>query len=138
MSVVDADRERSDLNTFVQDYERGSLATTGRLPNSGFRNAEYTSAEARATSAAPSHARSSIRRPPRNPPGPSSFEPQFAHAASEGAPVDALLKLADSAGVDLIVVGSVGFNSVVGRLIGSVPRAIRSRAKAEVLVVETK
>ena len=38
--------------------------------------------------------------------------------AVEGSPVDALLKLADSAGADLIVVGSVGFNSVVGRLIG--------------------
>ena len=58
--------------------------------------------------------------------------------AVEGSPVDALLKLADSAGVDLIVVGSVGFNSVVGRLVGSVPRAIRSQAKTEVLVVDTK
>jgi len=58
--------------------------------------------------------------------------------AVEGAPVDAILKLADSAGADLIVVGSVGLNSVVGRLIGSVPRAIRDRAKTEVLVVDTK
>jgi nucleotide-binding universal stress UspA family protein len=58
--------------------------------------------------------------------------------AVEGAPVDAILKLAESAGADLIVVGSVGFNSVVGRLIGSVPRAIRHRAKTEVLVVDTK
>jgi nucleotide-binding universal stress UspA family protein len=52
--------------------------------------------------------------------------------------VDAILELADSAGADLIVVGSVGLNSVVGRLIGSVPRAIRHRAKTEVLVVDTK
>jgi nucleotide-binding universal stress UspA family protein len=58
--------------------------------------------------------------------------------AVEGAPVDALLKLADSAGADLIVVGSVGLNSVVGRLIGSVPRAVRDRSKTEVLVVDTK
>jgi nucleotide-binding universal stress UspA family protein len=58
--------------------------------------------------------------------------------AVEGAPVDALLKLADSAGADLIVVGSVGLNSVVGRVIGSVPRAVRDRAKTEVLVVDTK
>jgi nucleotide-binding universal stress UspA family protein len=58
--------------------------------------------------------------------------------AVEGAPVDALLKLADEAGADLIVVGSVGLNSVVGRLIGSVPRAVRHRAKTEVLVVDTK
>jgi hypothetical protein len=80
------------------------------LPNGGFRNAESP-----------------------------SFKPQFAHADPTAyAPVDALLKLADSAGADLIVVGSVGFNSVVGRLVGSVPRAIRSRAKTEVLVVNTK
>jgi nucleotide-binding universal stress UspA family protein len=58
--------------------------------------------------------------------------------AVEGAPIDALLTLANDAGADLIVVGSVGLNSVVGRLIGSVPRAIRDRAKTEVLVVETK
>ena len=57
--------------------------------------------------------------------------------AVEGSPVDALLELADSAGADLIVVGSVGFNSVVGRLIGLVPRAVRYRAKTEVLVVDT-
>ncbi len=58
--------------------------------------------------------------------------------AVEGAPVDALISLADSEHADLIVVGNVGMNSVVGRLIGSVPRAIRSRANTEVLVVETK
>lgn len=58
--------------------------------------------------------------------------------AVEGAPVDALLALADEVGADLIVVGSIGFNSVVGRLIGSVPRAVRHRAKTEVLVVDTK
>ncbi|MGA9489449.1 MAG: universal stress protein [Mycobacterium sp.] len=58
--------------------------------------------------------------------------------AVEGAPVDALVTLAEKVGADLIVVGDVGMNSVVGRLIGSVPRAVRSRAKTEVLVVETK
>jgi nucleotide-binding universal stress UspA family protein len=58
--------------------------------------------------------------------------------AVEGAPVDALLALADEVGADLIVVGSIGLNSVVGRLIGSVPRAVRHRAKTEVLVVDTK
>jgi nucleotide-binding universal stress UspA family protein len=58
--------------------------------------------------------------------------------AVEGAPIDALLTVADEVGADLIVVGSVGLNSVVGRLIGSVPRAIRDRAKTEVLVVDTK
>ncbi len=58
--------------------------------------------------------------------------------AIEGAPVDALISLAEQVGADLIVVGDVGLNSVVGRLIGSVPRAVRNRAKTEVLVVETK
>jgi nucleotide-binding universal stress UspA family protein len=58
--------------------------------------------------------------------------------AVEGAPVDALVQLAEEVHADLIVVGDVGLNSVVGRLIGSVPRAVRSRAKTEVLVVETK
>ena len=58
--------------------------------------------------------------------------------AVEGAPVDALVELAEKVNADLIVVGDVGMNSVVGRLIGSVPRAVRRRAKTEVLVVETK
>jgi nucleotide-binding universal stress UspA family protein len=60
------------------------------------------------------------------------------HKAVAGSPVDALLSLAESESADLIVVGDVGMNSIVGRLVGSVPRAIRSRAKTEVLVVETK
>jgi nucleotide-binding universal stress UspA family protein len=58
--------------------------------------------------------------------------------AVEGAPVDALVELAEKVNADLIVVGDVGMNSMVGRLIGSVPRAVRRRAKTEVLVVETK
>ena len=58
--------------------------------------------------------------------------------AVEGAPADALLALAEEVHADLIVVGNVGLNSVVGRLVGSVPRAVRHRAKAEVLVVDTK
>jgi nucleotide-binding universal stress UspA family protein len=58
--------------------------------------------------------------------------------AVEGNPVDALVTLAEKVSADLIVVGDVGLNSVVGRLVGSVPRAVRHRAKTEVLVVETK
>lgn len=56
----------------------------------------------------------------------------------EGVPADALIALADEAGADLLVVGNVGLNSVVGRLVGSVPRIVRRRANTEVLVVETK
>jgi nucleotide-binding universal stress UspA family protein len=55
----------------------------------------------------------------------------------EGVPADALVELADDVGADLLVVGSVGMNSVVGRLVGSVPRIVKRRAKAEVLVVDT-
>lgn len=58
--------------------------------------------------------------------------------AVEGAPVDALLQLVEDANADLLVVGNVGTNSLVGRVVGSVPRAVSKRAKAEVLVVETE
>ena len=57
--------------------------------------------------------------------------------AVEGAPADALVALAEELHADLLVVGSVGMNSVVGRLVGSVPRLVRKRAKTEVLIVET-
>lgn len=56
----------------------------------------------------------------------------------EGVPADELIALAEKAGADLLVVGNVGMNSVVGRLVGSVPRIVRQRATTEVLVVETK
>jgi nucleotide-binding universal stress UspA family protein len=54
-----------------------------------------------------------------------------------GAPVDVLVKLVDEVDADLLVVGNVGVNSVAGRLLGSVPRAVRRRANTEVLVAET-
>ncbi|BBX49799.1 MULTISPECIES: universal stress protein [Mycobacteriaceae] len=57
--------------------------------------------------------------------------------AVEGAPADALVALAEELDADLLVVGSVGMNSMVGRLVGSVPRLVRKRAKTEVLIVET-
>jgi nucleotide-binding universal stress UspA family protein len=55
-----------------------------------------------------------------------------------GAPIDVLVKLVDEVNADLLVVGNVGLNSVAGRLLGSVPSAVRRRAKTEVLVAETK
>jgi nucleotide-binding universal stress UspA family protein len=57
--------------------------------------------------------------------------------AVEGAPVDALVQLAGDVKADLLVVGNVGTNSIVGRVLGSVPRAVSHRAQTEVLVVET-
>lgn len=57
--------------------------------------------------------------------------------AIAGAPIDVLLKLADEVHADLLVVGNVGVKSIAGRLLGSVPIAVRRRAKTDVLVVET-
>jgi nucleotide-binding universal stress UspA family protein len=58
--------------------------------------------------------------------------------AIAGAPINVLLKLVDEVNADLLVVGNVGLDSIAGRLVGSVPRAIRRRAKTEVLVAETQ
>lgn len=58
--------------------------------------------------------------------------------AVAGAAIDVLVELADELDADLLVVGNVGLNSIAGRLVGSVPRAVRRRAKTEVLVAETK
>jgi nucleotide-binding universal stress UspA family protein len=57
--------------------------------------------------------------------------------AVSGAPIDVLVKLVDDVGADLLVVGNVGVKSIAGRLLGSVPTAVRRRANTEVLVVET-
>lgn len=54
-----------------------------------------------------------------------------------GAPVDVLVDLAEETKADLLVVGNVGLNSLAGRLVGSVPSAVKHRAKTKVLVVET-
>lgn len=58
--------------------------------------------------------------------------------AIEGAPVDVLVDLVNEVNADLLVVGNVGHDSIAGRLIGSVPRAVSKRATTEVLVAETK
>ena len=57
--------------------------------------------------------------------------------AVAGAPIDVLVELVDDVNADLLVVGNVGVNSIAGRLLGSVPRAVSRRAKTEVLVAET-
>jgi nucleotide-binding universal stress UspA family protein len=57
--------------------------------------------------------------------------------AVEGAAVEALVQLAEDVNADLLVVGNVGTNSIVGKVLGSVPRAVSRKAKTEVLVVET-
>jgi nucleotide-binding universal stress UspA family protein len=58
--------------------------------------------------------------------------------AISGAPIDVLVKLVDDdVDADLLVVGNVGAKSIAGRLLGSVPTAVRKRANTEVLVVDT-
>jgi nucleotide-binding universal stress UspA family protein len=54
-----------------------------------------------------------------------------------GAPVDALVHLAEEAKADLLVVGNVGLSTIAGRLLGSVPANVSRRAKVDVLIVHT-
>jgi nucleotide-binding universal stress UspA family protein len=55
-----------------------------------------------------------------------------------GAAIDVLVTLVDDVKADLLVVGNVGVNSIAGRLLGSVPTAVRRRANTEVMVADTK
>ncbi|ANE80323.1 universal stress protein [Mycobacterium adipatum] len=54
-----------------------------------------------------------------------------------GAPVDALVELAESEKADLLVVGNVGLSTIAGRLLGSVPANVARRSKIDVLIVHT-
>src|SRR5690349_3896429 len=54
-----------------------------------------------------------------------------------GAPVDALVELAESEKADLLVVGNVGLSTIAGRLLGSVPANVARRSKVDVLIVHT-
>src|SRR5215469_8931860 len=54
-----------------------------------------------------------------------------------GAPVDALVHLAEEENADLLVVGNVGLSTIAGRLLGSVPANVSRRAKVDVLIVHT-
>lgn len=54
-----------------------------------------------------------------------------------GAPINALVNLAEEVHADLLVVGNVGLSSVAGRLLGSVPSEVSRRAKIDVLIVHT-
>jgi nucleotide-binding universal stress UspA family protein len=54
-----------------------------------------------------------------------------------GAPVDALVDLAEEVNADLLVVGNVGLSTITGRLLGSVPANVSRRAKVDVLIVHT-
>ncbi len=54
-----------------------------------------------------------------------------------GAPINALVDLAEEVHADLLVVGNVGLSSVAGRLLGSVPSEVSRRATIDVLIVHT-
>jgi nucleotide-binding universal stress UspA family protein len=54
-----------------------------------------------------------------------------------GAPVDALVHLAEEEKADLLVVGNVGLSTIAGRLLGSVPANVSRRATVDVLIVHT-
>ena len=54
-----------------------------------------------------------------------------------GAPVDALVDLAEEVSADLLVVGNVGLSTIAGRLLGSVPANVARRSKTDVLIVHT-
>jgi nucleotide-binding universal stress UspA family protein len=54
-----------------------------------------------------------------------------------GAPVDALVGVAEEVDADLLVVGNVGLSTIAGRLLGSVPANVSRRAKIDVLIVHT-
>ncbi|MCG5433457.1 universal stress protein [Mycobacterium sp. MYCO198283] len=54
-----------------------------------------------------------------------------------GAPVDALVELAEEVKADLLVVGNVGLSTIAGRLLGSVPANVSRKAKIDVLIVHT-
>ena len=53
-----------------------------------------------------------------------------------GAPVEALVGLAQEVKADLLVVGRVGLDPIIGRLF-SVPGNVSRRAKTDVLIVHT-
>lgn len=56
--------------------------------------------------------------------------------AVEDAPVHALVDIAEEVNADLLVVGNVGLNAVLGRMF-SVPGNLSTRAKSDVLIVHT-
>jgi nucleotide-binding universal stress UspA family protein len=55
----------------------------------------------------------------------------------EGAPISALVHLAEEVSAGLLVIGNVGLSSVAGRLLGSVPSEVSRKAKTDVLIVHT-
>ncbi len=57
--------------------------------------------------------------------------------AVAGSPVEVLDQVAAQACADLLVVGSVGMNTLSGRVLGSVPQKLLRRAGVDVLIAHT-
>ena len=58
--------------------------------------------------------------------------------AVEGAPAEALLSVAESSGVDLIAVGSVGMSGARRFMLGNVPNRISHHSPTDLLIVRTR
>lgn len=58
-------------------------------------------------------------------------------AAKEGKPGEALVKVADALGADLIVVGNKRVQGVAGRVLGSIARDVAAHASCDVYVAHT-
>jgi nucleotide-binding universal stress UspA family protein len=58
------------------------------------------------------------------------------HAVA-GDPPDVLVKTVADVGADLLVVGNRGLNTIVGRLLGSVPSSVARHAGCDVTIVRT-
>jgi nucleotide-binding universal stress UspA family protein len=56
--------------------------------------------------------------------------------AAEGDPVDAIVRVAEEVGADLIVVGNKGMRGV-RRVLGSVPNSVAHKAPCSVLIADT-
>ncbi len=61
--------------------------------------------------------------------------PDVDTAAILGDPIDVLVETAKQREADLLVVGNRGFNSLAGRLLGSVPSVVAHRSPCDVLIV---
>jgi len=57
--------------------------------------------------------------------------------AVAGEPVKSLIGALEAHRADLLVVGNRGLNTLVGRLLGSVPAAVSRRSPCDVLIVHT-
>lgn len=56
---------------------------------------------------------------------------------AEGRPADTLRTIVEDRGIDLLVVGNRGLNTLMGRIVGSVPMDVARHLPCDVLIVHT-